>query len=410
MIVHIVLLAGLLPGFLIFLYAVVNQSHPPILPAIYGWNIITEVIRSPLNFFLGVGPGNFFNAFTMGKPVSYNLTPYWMASFNYSSNVFFHLLSETGILGFVSYLYLILILIKNTFFSDKNEEKPFYIGLLVLFLLQMRFPPDISTFILLFMTVAMLDVPLARKFEYRFRYRAVPWAILGLGTLVTLSLFYLVGRNFLADLYFKKSLDGYLAEKGQEVYNNQIISLKLNPFSSRTHIAFSRINLDLAKSISGKEKMDASDKESMNKAVQTAINEAKTAISLDPSSAEAWNNLASIYRDITNFAQGALDWTLAAYEKTITLDPGNPLPRLDLGGVYYFIGKYSEAESLFRQAVKLKPDWANFHFNLSLALEAENKLPEAMSEIETTLRLLNPGSPDYIKAASVSARLKEATP
>ena len=56
------------------------------------------------------------------------------------------------------------------------------------------------------------------------------------------------------------------------------------------------------------------------------------------------------------------------------------------------IKNYQKAEELFRQAIKLKPNFANAHYHLALVLKEQKKYQEAYQELETTSALLDPQS------------------
>ena len=85
---------------------VLSQTSPfPLLPFRYGWVIAIETFKNAPIF--GVGPENFITAFTRYKPTDINASDYWNATFNFSSNMYLHLLTTVGILGLSAYLLLV---------------------------------------------------------------------------------------------------------------------------------------------------------------------------------------------------------------------------------------------------------------------------------------------------------------
>ena len=82
-------------------------------------------------------------------------------------------------------------------------------------------------------------------------------------------------------------------------------------------------------------KITEQDRQTITQAIQASISEGKAVISLNPQRADGWQNLASIYLNIINAAQGADVWTISAYQRAILADPQNPTYRVGLGGVYY---------------------------------------------------------------------------
>ena len=89
------------------------------------------------------------------------------------------------------------------------------------------------------------------------------------------------------------------------------------------HIDFSRLNLLIANNIArkDKDKITEQDRQTIAQAIQAAIAEAKNVVALNPQRSTNWENLALIYRNIINVAQGADQWTIAAYQRAIVTDP-----------------------------------------------------------------------------------------
>jgi tetratricopeptide (TPR) repeat protein len=56
----------------------------------------------------------------------------------------------------------------------------------------------------------------------------------------------------------------------------------------------------------------------------------------------------------------------------------------------------------WEQALRLKPDFAEAHYNLGLASEKTGQMPEAIEHYEQALRL----RPDFTAASNALARLK----
>ncbi|MGH8306698.1 MAG: sulfotransferase [Gammaproteobacteria bacterium] len=70
---------------------------------------------------------------------------------------------------------------------------------------------------------------------------------------------------------------------------------------------------------------------------------------------------------------------------SIDLGPTSPLYRLNLGGVYKELSRYAEAEACFREALVLKPDYAEAYLNLGLTQAARGEYAEALRSYEHAL-------------------------
>jgi tetratricopeptide (TPR) repeat protein len=86
----------------------------------------------------------------------------------------------------------------------------------------------------------------------------------------------------------------------------------------------------------------------------------------------------------------------------------NPALRLNIGGVYYSIKNYDLAIRFFDDAIKLKPDYSNAYYNLSVALRDKGNLKESQVIAEQLVTQLqaDTNNPDYKVAADFLADLK----
>ena len=146
--------------------------------------------------------------------------------------------------------------------------------------------------------------------------------------------------------------------------------------------------------------------------IQAAIEESKAPVALNGQKAENWVTLARIYRNILGVAQGADSWTVSSYQRAIVLDPQNPSYRIDLGGVLYGLKNYEEALKLFEQAVSIKPDLANAHYNLAWSSYQKQDYQRAAAEMQNVISLLDPKKQDadYKKAQQDLAEFKKMIP
>jgi Tfp pilus assembly protein PilF len=97
----------------------------------------------------------------------------------------------------------------------------------------------------------------------------------------------------------------------------------------------------------------------------------KNAAETDEHNAAAWNNLgiSFMWRGETQLAENC-------FEYAASIDAKFPDVQLNWGAALRANGKLAEAEVAYREAIKLRPDWAEPHFNLGvLYLDAE-QLPK----------------------------------
>ncbi len=378
-------------GLALALYQLFTSAKPLLLPYSTGWAISVEAFKNGKIFLFGVGPRSFLDAFSQSRPLSYNLTSLWAVRFNNSSNFYLQLITTVGLLGLASWLYLILKVIKNRPFSILH----YLIFILLIFFL---FLP--ANFLLLFVFYVLVSLIASRLSvrEYHEEGRVLTCAISVPLLLLILSSLFFIGRAYAAEVFFNRSLNNISRNEGTNAYNNQIKAISLNPYNDIYRISYSQTNLLLADALARKSDISDQDRQNITTLVQQSIREAKVAVSLNKNKITDWENLANIYRQLINFAEGADQWTITTLRQAINLDPINPELKLRLGGVYYALGNYDEAIRWFQQSVDSKPNFANGYYNLSAAYKEKGDFKKAHEMMQTTLTLIPTDSSDYQKA------------
>ena len=92
--------------------------------------------------------------------------------------------------------------------------------------------------------------------------------------------------------------------------------------------------------------------------------------------------------------QAQLDEACAAYREAIRLKPEFAEGHYGLGNALIRQGKLDEAIAAYREAIRLKPDYAEGHYGLGNALKGQGKLDEAIAEYREAIRL----KPDHAEA------------
>ncbi|MCJ7829608.1 tetratricopeptide repeat protein [Patescibacteria group bacterium] len=394
----------ILAGLIISLYQLFNPANKPLLlPLSTAWAIAVESFKNGKIFLFGVGPKSFLDAFSQFRPLSYNLTPLWAIRFGNSSNFYLHSLTTVGLLGLAAYLWLIGKVLK------KRGPLAYFIPLLAILLIFLFFPANFLMLFVFYVLLALLanDLPVR---EYTEQSRILPWTIFIPTLLLVAGCFFFIGRAYAAEIYSKHSLNSIAQNDGTNAYNHQIKAISLNPYHDVYRISYSQTNLLLADALARKSDISDQDRQNITVLIQQSISEAKTAVSLNKNKVINWENLANIYRQLINFAEGADQWTISTLRQTINLDPTNPELKLSLGGVYYALGNYDEAIRWFQQAVDNKVNFANGYYNLSAAYKEKGDFKKAHEMMQITLNLIPTDSQDYQKARDELEELAKKLP
>lgn len=359
------------------------------------WVIAVETLkRSPI---FGVGLGNFFNAFSVFRPNSYNLTKFWSMGFGNSSMAILQIWTELGIGGLV----LILLMIGGWF--SKRRNKNFWLfGLLIISILFL--PMNlISIFLLLWFLNSKTvfekkEIKLVLKLG-ESDFNVMPYFLGGLILIGGVWGGYWWTKFFLGDYFLQKSLLAAAKNNGSLMYQTEIKAIAMNPNQPDYRKIYSQTNLALAQNLLLNKDINNDDKQKAATLIQQSVREAKAAISLDSNNSSYWSNLGVIYKQLVGVADGSLDWSVQAYTQAIALDPVNPLLKLDLGGLLFAANRFEEADKVFEQGILNKNDYANLWYNWAYTAKKLNKLSEAVDRLTQAVSLVPGNSSDFDKAS-----------
>ncbi|MDO8141044.1 MAG: tetratricopeptide repeat protein [Candidatus Brocadiales bacterium] len=103
-----------------------------------------------------------------------------------------------------------------------------------------------------------------------------------------------------------------------------------------------------------------------------SMEEYKKVLELDPSNAQAHNNLGMVYYDL-----GMLNDAINQYQKAIAISPRYDKAHHNLAVAYYVKGDLSKAAFDFTMAIEYNPKNPESYNNLALVLRKQNRLAEA---------------------------------
>ncbi|MBI5621583.1 tetratricopeptide repeat protein [Candidatus Falkowbacteria bacterium] len=379
--VAIVMSVACLGGLVATAYQVLPNWGGATLPYWANWQIMLESYKNIKQLFVGVGAENFLGAFTVGRPVTINMTDLWNTRFIVGSSMLFHIATVYGIIGAAAFIW---------FLTGLHPAILFPSALSLIFL-----PPSFGALVVIVALLMLTEpVPVPKRFNLLWlRYPTIAFILI----LIAVSGYGLV-RAYGAELAFSRSLRAFDAREGTNAYNLQIQAITLNPNVTRFHTAYAQTNLALADAIAKNASASAEDRKTTTQLIQQAIREAKIAVGLSPTNILAWENIASVYQALTGVAQGADQWTVAAYQQAMQLDPTNPSVRLRLGGAFVGQQKLDQAEISYLAAIQLKSDYANAYYNLAFVYRQQKKYLAAAQSLKEALAYVTPGSDDERQA------------
>lgn len=430
----------LLGGIAVVGQQLLTAQKPIILPFDTGFQTAFAAIsqdsgRILQTFFFGEGYGTFSAVFSRFHNVAFNANPLWYLSFTNSSSYLLELLATTGLVGTLSFLFLAY---RSLFPAAKKRKNPFYLSLVVMFVLSVLLPFSLIEVVLLFFllagfTLAQREAAPHEYFDVELRLVALkkgvfsfttleeqqagktdshPTPFVAFAVLLIISLFlgYYTTAYAISDITFQQSLAAANSNNGTATYRLQAQAISTFPFRSDYYRIFSQTNIALANSLlslnNGKSSPSATAQQTAYTLIQQAITTSRQATTLAPISVPAWQNLSSIYRSLIGVGQNAQDFAISAAQQATILDPVNPQEYLNLGGLYYQLGQYDNAIRMFQQAIALKNDYANAYYNLAHAYEQKGDLQSALTQLQTVQTLVTSDKTNETKVTAEIAALQ----
>lgn len=127
--------------------------------------------------------------------------------------------------------------------------------------------------------------------------------------------------------------------------------------------------------------------------------EYKRIIAEDPQNYEALVGLGNLYFDNQQYQQ-AVEY----YRRALKINPDDPNVRTDLAICYTYLDLLDLAASELKQVIEKYPNHAQAHFNLAIVYQKMGRIKDAISELDTFMKLVPPG-PEYQYALQLKNHL-----
>ncbi|MBI2594200.1 hypothetical protein HYW39_00720, partial [Candidatus Curtissbacteria bacterium] len=262
-------------GTAVTIIGLVTLQKPIILPYQVGFQTAFAAIsqdsgRVIQGFLMGSGLGTYFTDFTRFKPVTINADQaLWNLSFLRSSSFVLELIATTGLLGIISFLFLIYRILRS---------RPLFIPLLIIVAFAMFLPLSFSNLVLFFVILGLYSAQQglsererARFFDVELKLVTLKKGVFALTdpeskgnseyenflpvsifviTVIFAGLIGFVSVRFLvADYLFQQSFVAAQANDAQKTYQFQVRAINMFPQRDGFHRIFSQLNLTLANNL-----------------------------------------------------------------------------------------------------------------------------------------------------------------
>ncbi|MCR4256356.1 MAG: tetratricopeptide repeat protein, partial [Candidatus Uhrbacteria bacterium] len=388
------------------------------------WNIAKQTLRDlPLT---GSGPGTWIYDYTRYRDPLVNASPFWNVRFDRGFSLFLTLIATTGIIGMALWLVLIVsVVVKSVshVLRERNEDAWYaYVGVFTgwatLTFVTFFYNFNVSHLVLWGLLLALLGA-MASGSAWHWDAKKHKFAFEGMVTLLVfaliggLSLLWLTGQRFAADVAFSKGVETFRANQPiEEVIRSLERARSLNP-----HVDMYTRNLSQAHLIKAAQiiQQEPSQEEAATaqQEIKSALDLGLTASTTNPLNVDNFANLAVIYQSIASFTRGADEFAIAMYREALKREPSNPVFIGEIGKLYLLRAdayrtvfddpnsdqaarqeavkqieaNLQAAEEILKRAVEAKPDYLPARYYLGVVYERQGKLTEAIGELANVLQL-----------------------
>jgi len=378
------------------------------LPNSLAWQITRASLNE--NLLLGVGPQNFAYSFYKFKPQEFNLSNFWQIGFAKSSNFYWELLNNIGLLGFITFFiivgkYLVVVFrsTNNLQIIDSYSYRLFIINIglaAIIFSLLFYFLFFNADFVMLFILFTFLA--LGATFS-QYQQKEIIWSnnllkiLFNLVLICIIIFLYFWGRLVMASIHSEmiinknySSINDYNWSEGklksaislnpfESIYRLQLSQLLINK------IVFLRSNQEQFEEISMKEQIDANFEQAWGKGAVYLAN---------------YLLLHQIDNELNNLGYQENDALVRVNQKIIELDPFNPEHYIDralLNFNNYLLIKKGElagenpqnqmdvllkkVQSDLEKSLQLKNNFVLGYFNLGLYYQEIGDQAKALDNI-----------------------------
>lgn len=416
-------------GTIINISLILPQNGTPtisILPFAAGWSIAVDTMKTWQTALLGTGPETYFTAFTRLRPAYLNLTNnIWNLRFSESSNFIFTLITTTGLLGSLAFVFTFLRPLFTTLknkdrFEEKSSVNFLLIALIITCLSYIAIPTGIVSLVLGFvllialtvefklnslkdtkdvnLSLAATNTPAAP--EYRDLPQSttvstsfIPWFIL-ICSLGLLSVYWVfAGKMYAASMSYNQATN-VLQMDAYSAFLSYQKAAELDPYNPYYQQKLSQIYLTVSKAYLTKKDATTEEKTAGTDFAQRALDAGKKAALLDPFNVTSWENLFTTYRDLISYADGAANMALSHGLQAASLDPTNPTLYLQIGTLLYNLGDTDQAITYINRASELKQNWNLPYLNLSSIYEIKKDYTRALQYAKAALQYTAADSTD----------------
>lgn len=381
------------------------------------------------NPILGTGTETFGLSYYMYRPKAHNLTSEWDFLYNKAHNEYLNTAANTGTVGLMSYILLILFSlyqiinyqsssykqvkgsnnqeVKQIGIFKFNDSKLFldkqslslrdwnlkvgiltgYISILITNFFGFSVVP-VSLLFFLFPAIAV-GLQESKTMNYEIRTKPTFIQLIGITFILLPSAYCLfaVSNYYRSDLLYTKAIS--LSDSGNPIEAQRVFSEVLE--SSPSESVFWMESADTSAIIAAKALGD-SDLELANLYIADTFTKSEFAISQSPNNVTYKKRFASSLLIFATYDPKYFKKAIDLLTEAIKLAPTDAKIHYNLGLAYAKNGNLKEAERIFKETIDLKNDYLNAYYGLGIALSESGNKAEAIKVYKYILENIDPNN------------------
>ncbi len=323
----------------------------------------------------GTGTETFAYSYYWTRPVEHNLTSEWDFLYNKAHNEYINYLATTGVVGLVTYVFLILsilfFLIKSSSSTTYNLQSTLICSFISILITNFAGFSVVITSLFFFLIPALLiqdsEISPSKNIQNKFNLLLIPLIIISFLLIKNNILFYF------ADITYSKSETYDSQNNYQQALVFAQISHQFNPKEP--------LYIDKLATIYSKIALSTKKQEDIDKTIEYS----NLAISISPANIGFWKQRAQAYLYLsgidTKYFPEAID----------SLSKANQLAPTD-AKIPYITGQFLETANLkdkaipyYQQAIKLKPNYDHAYFALGKIYLTQKNNQLAKENLQKTI-------------------------
>lgn len=351
------------------------------------WKGAIEIWKS--SPILGTGPETFALSYFKFRPKEHNLTSEWNFVYNKAHNEYLNYLANTGIIGFAS--YVLLILSSLFLIRQKSEKKDIFKSALfsgyVGFLVTNFFGFSVVTTNLLMFLFPAFAQTLQKEIEEENQTtdkRGKPYIY---AMILLLSLFFIsqIIKYWQADVAYNQGKNLNKNKNYLEAKNKIAEAIKKSPYQPVYYEEISRSSIGMALVA-----YEQDNTELTSQFASDAINQIETAINLSPNNFFFRKTYSSIIIQISlidpKYQKDAEKSLISLTE----LAPNDPKIYYNLGLLYARKGEWEKAEDMLKKSIYLKSNYKEARLAIVAVYKKLNETQKAKDELIYILEKIDP--------------------